>query len=132
MTKSARSKMLDRINKRAKRVKEQREKSRKRFSYTHIIYSFLQDIEKIYVIATNAVEFQSMLNDLTKHLDIKMKAIDYGVQMEIMWNSAEEWTQLRATGVKIKWSDNHIKLNPGVQQEEYIDVMQFVLENPLT
>lgn len=133
MSKSERSKMLDRINKRAKRFKVLRDKSNQAISHTRIIYNFLKDIEKIYTFATDPIEFRVLLNEQSKHLDANMKAIDRQVHMEIMWHGGDEdWRTLRATGVRIKWSQSHVDRNPGTQQEEYIDVMQFLLQDPDT
>jgi hypothetical protein len=133
MSKSERAKMLDRIGKRAKRYKTLRENSNKVVSHTRIIYNFLKDIEKIYVVAGDPIEFRVMLNELCKHLDATMKSRDPQVHMEIAWEGGDpDWRTLRCTGVRIKWSNGHVQRNPEVQQEEYIDVMQFLLQDPDT
>ena len=124
--------MLDRVNKRAKRVKEMREKSRKDVSHTRIIYDFLVNLENMYKIAKDPFEYKVMLDDLCKVLESRMRGLDPKVYLEIVWNTSDDdsWTQLRATGVTIKWSSGYIERTPGVIQDEYIDVMQFLLENP--
>src|ERR1700677_3633745 len=131
MSKSERAKMLDRIGKRAKRYKTLRENSNKVISHTRIIYNFLKDVEKIYVVASDPIEFRIMLNELSKHLDATMKARDPQVHMEILWHGGDDdWRTLRATGVRIKWSKAYSEKNPELQQEEYIDVTQFLLQEP--
>lgn len=133
MSKSERAKMLDRIGKRAKRYKTLRDKSNQGISHTRIIYNFLKDVEKIYVVASDPIEFRVMLNELCKHLDSNMKSIDRQVHMEVIWEGGDpDWRTLRATGVRIKWSQAYIDRNVGIQQEEYIDVMQFLLQDPDT
>ena len=133
MSKTERAKMMDRIGKRAKRFKTLRENSNKVVSHTRIIYNFLKDIEKIYVVASDPIEFRVMLNELSKNLDANMKARDTQVHMELAWQGGDpDWRTLRCTGVRIKWSKGHVERNPGIQQEEYIDVMQFLLQDPDT
>src|SRR6185369_8783026 len=133
MSRSERAKMLDRVNKRAKRYKTLRDKRNQGISHTKIIYNFLKDVEKIYVVASDPIEFKVMLNELCKHLDSNMKSIDRQVHMEIVWEGGEpDWRTLRCSGVNIKWSKGHMERNVGIQQEEHIDVMQFLLQDPDT
>ena len=133
MSRSERAKMLDRVNKRAKRYKTLRDKSNQAISHTKIIYNFLKDMEKIYIVASDGIEFKIMLDQLSKHLDANMKARDPQVHMEIIWDGGDpDWRTLRATGVRIKWSKGYVERNIGIQQEEHIDVMQFLLQDPDT
>jgi len=133
MSKTARAKMLDRINKRAKRFRDAKEKANKTITHTRIIYNFLQDVEKIYIIASDPIEFKVMLDQLCKNLDSNMKSLDTQVHMELVAEGGDpDWRTLRITGVKIKWSNGYIARNPETTQDEHIDVTQFLLQDPDT
>ncbi len=129
MSRSERAKMLDRVAKRAQRIKDLRVKTSKSVTYTHHVFNFLKEMEKIYPLAKDAVDFDAMLGGACKMLDQQIKTIDPYVKIEILWNDAEDWTNLRATGVKIMWSGSHMNRYPGKQAEEYIDITQALLED---
>lgn len=121
--------MLDRVAKRAKRIKELRVKTSKSVTYVHHIFAFLKEMERIYPIATDPIEFDTMLNNNCKQLDRQMKIVDPYVRLEIMWNEAVSWKDLRATGIKIMWSGVYVLQNPGVSRDEYVDITQALLED---
>lgn len=121
--------MLDRVAKRAKRIKELRVKTSKSVTYVHHIFAFLKEMERIYPIAKDPVEFDSMLSGNCKMLERQMKVVDPYVRLEIMWNEAVSWKDLRATGVKIMWSGVYVLNHPGVNRDEYVDITQALLED---
>lgn len=122
--------MLDRVAKRAQRIKELRVKSSKALTYTHHVFNFLKEMENIYPIAKDPLMFDSLLTKALKMLEQQLRVTDPYVKIEVQWNDdPKNWENLRATGVKLMWSGFHLNANPGKQAEEYIDVTQALLED---
>lgn len=129
MSRSERVKMLDRVAKRAKRIKELRVKTSQSISYTHHVFNFLKEMEKIYSLAKGVSDFETMLDSACRALDGQLKILDPAVKVEILWNDAEDWASLRASGVKIAWSSMYLAKYPNKDKEEYIDIAQALLED---
>lgn len=124
----AKKDVLDMIDKKAKQIRDIRKKSSKSRTPKELVLQFLEEVEPIYSIAKSAGEFYAMLDLITKDLDNKMKIIDYGVSMEVEWNGAEDWRNLRASGIRIRWSKFY-QNRYGVEEEQYIDITTLLLED---
>jgi hypothetical protein len=121
--------MLDRIAKRAKRLKELKARTAKKASYAKHFFTFLKEMEKMYGFHKDPVDFDRMLTANCKMLDEQFKLVDPHVKLEILWNDAQSWQDLRATGLKITWSNIFLNANPGKDLVEYIDITQALLED---
>ena len=129
MSRSERAKMLDRVAKRAKRIKELKQKTARQIGYTQHVFSFFREMEKAYGTCNDPEYFDVMLNNAARALDERLKIIDPYIKIEILWNSAEQWQDLRVSGVKIMWSGVFINNNPGKDDVEYIDITHALLED---
>jgi hypothetical protein len=120
--------VLAEIDKRAKKIKDHKLSSSKVKSVKGTILDFLEEVEPIYSIARTAWEFHAMTKLICESLDRKMRVYDSGVQMEVEWNNADDWRELRVTGVRVQWSNWYQKKH-NVASEQVIDVTLLLLED---
>lgn len=125
---SAKSDILDKINKKAKHYKELKEKSQEIKTPESIVFEFLKEMETVYPTTSDSSSFEFLLNNLSNILESKMRALDPYVKLEITWNDAEEPDSLRAEGVLIRWSGYYQKLN-NVSEELKIDLTDYFMNS---
>jgi len=125
----ARTQVLNDIRKKAKKINELRTNSKKSLTYNQVLYHFFQEIEEIYIIAKDMYDFQYMLNTRSNLMHTRMKNLDYGVNLKLIWNDTENWKELRLQGVSVDWSSSYLKANPLESSSVYIDVVNMLLED---
>ena len=87
------------IEKKAKRYRTLRRKAKNPKTPQKLVLNFIEEAEKVYSTAQDAGQFKYLFDKLAKSLDEQMKIIDLGARMEVEWNGAQTWTDLRVTGV---------------------------------
>lgn len=128
MSKDAKQQVLDMIEKKAKRYKSLKNKAKNPQTPQKLILSFIEEAENIYVTANDSWEWEYLFDKLTKSLDEQMKIIDLGAKMEVEWNGAENWRDLRVTGVRVAWS-NWYKTKHSLPDETFMDVAMLLLQD---
>jgi len=106
----------------------------KRMGPNAIVLEFIDAMEKVCKESKTAFEFNDCMNREARVLENHMKSIDYGVQLEVIWNKAdteEHWKDLTVEGVKITWGDHYCALHPEISKELNIDVGSLFLEGVL-
>jgi len=125
---STKKQVLDMINKRASRIKDIKKKSKRTNTATDLVVSFLDELESIYNTVKSVDEFKHMVEIAAKGLDNQMRILDRGVKMEVQWTDAEDWKDLKVTGVLVNWSSYYQKVH-GVGACEYIDSTSLLFTN---
>lgn len=127
--KDAMKEIMDLIDEKAKRRKELREGSKQDYTHVQEVLKFLNNLDKISVEAENEIDFYVSMERECKMLNYRMKNFDPYSKSVVEWNDTKDWKELRPLGVRIYWSKYHTRLNPGTEQEEYIDVSRLLLDD---
>lgn len=98
-------------------------------SYEEVIFIFFKEMEHIYAVSDSPLTFQSKLDSASTILYSRMRSFDHGINVELIWNGAEDWKEFRLNGVKISWSEKYLKENPELTNEMYIDVINLLLKD---
>ena len=117
------------IQKKADKYKALRKRAKNPKTPQALVLEFLKDAESIYTSAQDAGQFYYLLETLSKTLDEQMKFIDRGVKMEIIYNNAKTWSELRITGVRIVWSDFYKAKHSITEDETFMDLTLLLLED---
>lgn len=125
---SARNNVIKKINERVKELKENKEKSRQAKTYKDFVFDFFENMNQNYPMCKNEMDYSVMLDNACKLLDRNLKVIDHGVKIEVKYNEATSWQDLRVSGVRIIWSDSHIHFYPQLSKEEYVDLTHMVFD----
>jgi hypothetical protein len=128
MSNDVKRNLIKELNKKAKAIEERRTNSSKQASMNDIIYDFMKEVEHILIASTDSYSFNEMLDGASRIMDTRMRAHDPHVTLEMIWNDAEDWRELRLQGIKIIWSDPFMERNPERIKQEYIDISQYLLD----
>lgn len=112
---SAKSDVLDKIKKKSERFRECREESRGKFKPERAIVKFIEYTEKVKSEVKSGVEYSAKVQSAWDTLVFLIKKIDAGALVNVKWyreDEAEDWRDLRVTGVQILWSEKYKKENP--------------------
>ena len=115
------------ISQKAARYRALRRKAKNPRTPEKLIFDFFEEAENIYSSAKDADRWHYLFDKLTKSLDEHMKIIDLGARMEVLWNGADTWSELRVTGVKIWWSTWY-KATYGMPDETHIDITMMLFQ----
>jgi len=126
----ARKKVLKKIDAKVKQIREIRKNSRSKKTAYDFLLNFFEEIEAVYLTATNVDEFYTMLSIAAYDLDNMMMLLDRGAKMEIKWQGGPRWDTLRIVGVEVHWSIYYQKLHD-TDAVEYIDVARILLDEIL-
>jgi hypothetical protein len=99
-----------------------------------IILEFMQSVERTSSTSKNIMEFDDGLNRSSRLLEMRMKGLDDGVKVDILWHKEEDvakWNELRIDSIKIIWSDDYLKKHPSTSKEYFVDVGVLMLEGML-
>lgn len=116
------------IKKRAKKINELRTNSTKKMSHENIVYKFFKDMEKIYKDARDQYDYSGLMDFACFTMKSRMHALDEGCSMRVVVNDAEDWKELRVTGVEITWSDEWIRKNPDKETTTFVDITHFLMD----
>lgn len=99
-----------------------------------IISEFMDNVEIAMRHATNAMDVDDGINRSARQLEIRMKGLDEGVKVEVVWHNEDEssWKDLIVDGVRVMWSDKYIASHSGAQNEQYIDIGVLLIEGSIT
>ena len=121
MTKSVREKMMAKINARAKKLDAIKKKTSPK-TYREYILDFITEMDEICLTAKDEIQFSIDIDSCAQMLIGRLRTVDPGIHAEIIWNCPEDWKDLRAIGVTIKWSKEYQKENPDAGEQEFVDV----------
>lgn len=100
-----------------------------------IVLEFIDAMEKASKDSKNGFEFDDAMTRASRALNDRMRRLDGGAQLEVIWNhneiKNETWRDLAVEGVKIVWSDDYITKNPSANKETHIDVGSLFIEGLL-
>lgn len=125
---SARNAVIKKINQRVKELKQNKEKSKTIKSYKDFVFDFFENMQQSYILCNNEMDYSVMLDNACKLLDNNLKQFDAGIKIEIKYNEASSWQDLRVSGVKIIWSSSYLDLHPEIAKEEYVDLTHMVFD----
>jgi len=128
---SARDDILKKLNKKTKIYAEYKALSNGFVRPEKLVADYIKMIEEAHIKSQNGVEFVYSIDSAYAILVNRLKRWDKNVYVEPVWNrenEAEEWTDLRVSGVKITWSDAYKAKNPDADDELYISVESLWLE----
>ncbi len=121
--------MMDLVEEKAARLRNIRDDTKQDATYTQEVLKFLNNLDKLTAEAQNELEFYVGMESECKMLQSRLKSFDPYCSATVEWNDTKDWKELRPLGVKVFWSRYHIKLNPGCEQEEYIDISRLLLDD---
>lgn len=128
---SARDDILKKLDKKTKEYKKYRLKAAGKLPIRSLIKEFLESLEQAHAEAKNGVEYGHAAGSLISSFYHSVYKIDAGAQIHIRWNNeenAENWEDLRCTGVHIIWSDIWKNTNPKEEGELCFGVENLWLE----
>ena len=128
MTKTAREKMMAKINAHAKKLDAIKKKTEVK-TYREYILDFITEMDDICITATDEVQFLIDIEACADMLIGRLRTVDPGIHAEVIFNNPKDWKDLRAVGVTITWSDNYRKLNQGIDEQEFVDVTDLLFMN---
>jgi hypothetical protein len=117
------------IKKRAKKINELRTNSTKKMSHENIVYKFFKDMEDIYQKAMDQYDYSALMDFACHNMNQRMHALDHGCSMRVVVNDAEDWKELRVTGVEITWSQEWIDNNPEKEKTTFVDVTHMFMDS---
>ena len=129
----ARDEVMALIAKKQKKNSAYKTRAAKRVGPNGIVMQFIDAMEKVRVDSKSSLDFDTALTREARLLGDNMKALDSGVNVEVIWtpNVEEDWKNINVDGVKIVWSDYHLTAFPQKSKELYIDVGSLFLEGLL-
>lgn len=95
-----------------------------------LVVRFIESMEKVSLNSKNAMEYDDGLQREVRALTTSFEQLDPNIQLEISWShhdDSENWKDLTAEGVTIKWSDGYSEKNPTEGKELHIDVGTLLL-----
>lgn len=116
------------IKKRAKKINELRTNSTKKMSHEEVVYKFFKDMEGVYERATDQYDYSTLMDYACFTMNQRMHALDEGSSMRVVVNDAEDWKELRVTGVEISWSEKWIEANPDKEKTTYVDITHMLMD----
>lgn len=131
----AKKKVMDLIKKRQAKNKSYKEKVARRLGPNGIVLQFIEAMETILREAKGPLDFETGLEREAGLLHDRMRCVDPGVKIQIIWNRedvVENWEDLQVDGVRIFWSKWYLGKNPFSDDEKYISVASLFMEGILT
>ena len=128
---NAKKEVEELIKKRAKKINELRTNSTKKMGHEEIVYRFFKDMEGVYIRAMDEYDYEGLMDYACVTMKNRMAALDPGSYMRVVVNDAEDWKELRVTGVEITWSPEWIAKNPTLDKTTYVDVAHMLMEDLL-
>lgn len=122
------------IKKRQQKNKAYKDKAANRIGSKGIVLQFIKAMEEVLTEAKGPLDFQTGLEREAYLLLDRMRCIDPGVDVTILWNkedTVDDWKDLQVEGVKISWSSWYLGKNPFSDAEKHIDVASLFLEGDL-
>ncbi len=121
--------IMDLIDEKVKRRKEVREDTKQDATHVQEVLKFLNNLDKLTAEAETEIDFYIGMERECQMLKYRLKNFDPYAKATVEWNDTKEWKELRPLGVRIYWSQYHMRLHPGTEQEEYIDVSRLLLDD---
>jgi hypothetical protein len=125
---NARKEVEELVKKRAKKINELRTNSSKKMTFEQIVYKFFKDMEHVYEVATDQYDYSLLMDFACDAMKQRMQAIDQGCNMRVVVNDAEDWKELRVTGVEITWSKNYVEKFPEKEKTTFVDVAHMLMD----
>lgn len=122
------------IAKKQKQSAAYRMKTAQKMGPYNIIAEFIRGMEKVVTESKNSLEFDAGLDREAALLDSRMKAIDPEVNLQVIWNNevnADNWKDLQAEGVLIKWSRFYLSKHNLEPAEKLIDIGSLFMQGLL-
>lgn len=110
-------------------------KSARRMGPYTIVSEFIKGMERTVTESKNSLEFDAGLDKEAALLDSRMKAIDPEVNLQVIWNNelnADNWQDLQAEGVLIRWSRFYLSKHNLEPAEKLIDIGSLFIQGLLS
>ena len=117
--------MMDQVNAKAKKNKGLQDNSHPK-THKEYVLDFITKMDEICITAQDEICFAVDMEAAAEMLLSKLKTVDQHVHAEVIWNGSKNWKELRAVGVTITWSREHLKLYPGTDEQEFVDVTELL------
>jgi hypothetical protein len=127
---SARDDVMKMISKKQKKSTAFKKKEAIKIGTYGLVMRFIEAMERVSASSKNALDYNDGLQRETRALVTSFQQLDPEVQLEISWSNhddSENWKDLTAEGVTIKWSQKYADENPTEGRELYIDVGTLLL-----
>lgn len=118
------------IAKKQKKSTAFKKKEASRIGPYGLVMRFIESMETVSRCSQNAMEYDDGLQREVRALTTSFQQLDGTVQLEISWSNhddSQDWKDLTAEGVTIKWSNEYSEKNPTEGKELYIDVGTLLL-----
>lgn len=118
------------IAKKQKRSTAFKKKEANKIGAYGLVSRFVNAMEKVSVSSKNATDFNDGMTREVRALQTSLQQLDLGVSFQILWSNhddSENWKDLTAEGVTIKWSEDYVNKNPTEGRELNIDVGTLLL-----
>ena len=127
--KDAMKEVMDLIDEKAKRRREQRENTQQDATHVQEVLKFLNNLDLLTSEAQNEIDFYVGMERECNMLKQRLKSFDPYIRALVEWNDTKEWQKLYPIGVRLYWSKYYKKLNPDCDEEEYIDVGRLLIDD---
>lgn len=121
---SVKSKMLDKINKDAQKIRDRRVAAANNKSLEDAVFDFFRNIEQSRAFYNGDRYHPDLFNQALSSLKERIKGFDQGTKVSVEFNVSEDttsWEEQTVRGVTIWWSKAYIAKN-NVDPSLYIDV----------
>lgn len=129
---SARDDILKKLNKKTEQYKKYRLKAAGKLPVRQLIKDLLESLEQAHATSKNGVEYGQAVHGLIASFYHSVYKIDSSAKVHLRWNNednAENWEDLRCTGVHIIWGDIWKNRNPQEEGELCVGVENLWLED---
>lgn len=118
------------IAKKQKRSTAFKKKEANKIGPYGLVDRFINAMEKVSITSKNATDYNDGLTREVRALSTSLQQLDIGVSFDIIWSNhddSENWKDLTAEGITIRWSEEYVKNNPTEGRELNIDVGTLLL-----
>jgi hypothetical protein len=131
---NAKKSVIDMIARKEKRIKELRKAYVQHIGPEKLVADFMKTIDEKRCRCVNSMDFDDLITREARNLDNRLKHIDVGVSIRIIYNDeemVEDWRKLQIEAVHVTWSEDWRAKNPSKEGELFIDMGTLFLEGLL-
>ncbi len=126
---SAKSKLMQEINKKAQKIRDKRVEAANNKTLENAIFDFFRNIEESRLIHSGTKYDPVLFDQARRSLESRVKNFDAGAKISVEFNAPQDptsWEEQLVRGVTIWWSQTYIKKN-NAETSIYIDVSQTLI-----
>lgn len=128
---NARDAIRKRIERRVKKIQENREKNTGNATPKKICRNALEEMSNELPLSSDHLDFHSRLNFYVNKLHNKLLSIDPKVKIELEWNGDPEegWDNISIKGLRVEWSIVYMAHHMKEDRVMYVGLSDFLLED---